>query len=111
MAIAPEEQQGMIEKIRELFQSNEASIDYGNDPNAWVEENLPDGAEASDVASCMPEVAEGMGGAYQANAARYNASHGAQSQAATSSVVNEISYTYNTIYQQNTFIYAEEGAR
>jgi hypothetical protein len=29
----------------------------------------------------------------------------------THSVINEISYTYNTVYQQNAFIYAEEGAQ
>jgi hypothetical protein len=101
----------MIDKILEIFQSNRVAVDYGSDPDSWVEENLPEGTEAADVAGCMPEVTERLGGPYQANAVRYNAYHGATAEAATHSVVNEISYTYNTIYQQNTFIYAEEGAQ
>ena len=111
MAVDPAEQQNMIDRLMELFQSNEASIDYGNDPQAWVDENLPEGAEPADVAGCMPEVTEQLGGPYQANAGQYNAYHGSSSSAATQSVVNEISYTYNTVYQQNAFIYAEEGAQ
>lgn len=101
----------VIDKLLGLFQSNSAAIDYGTDPQGWVEENLPEGTEAADVARCMPEVTERLGGPYQANAARYNATHGAAGEAATHSLVNEISYTYNTVYQQNTFIYAEEGAQ
>ena len=101
----------IIDKLLDLFQSNEAAIDYGTDPQGWVDENLPEGAEAADVAAAMPEVCGRLGGPYQANAARYNATHGAHGQAATHSVVNEVSYTYNTVYQQNAFIYAEEGAQ
>ncbi len=101
----------IIDKLLDLFQSNEAAIEYGTDPQGWVDENLPEGAEAADVAQAMPEVCGRLGGPYEANAARYNATHGAAAHPATASVVNEISYTYNTVYQQNAFIYAEEGAQ
>lgn len=101
----------LIEQIMELFQSNSASIDYGTDPNAWVEGHLPEGTEAADVARCLPEVSERLGSDYQANAVRYNVYHGVHGAPATHTVVNEISYTYNTINQQNTFIYAEDGAQ
>ena len=94
-----------------LFQSNEAAIEYGENPKEWCDEHLPEGTEPADVAHAMPEVCEGLPQGYQDNCARYNASHGAESYPATASVVNEISYTYNTVYQQNAFIYAEEGAQ
>ena len=55
----------------------------------------------------MPEVADHLGAPYQQNLADYNAQAGP----ATATPVNEISYTFNTTYQQNTFIYAEEGAQ
>ena len=103
--------EGIIDKILELFQSNSVAIEYGEDPQGWVEENLPEGTEAGDIARCMPEVAERLGGPYQANAVRYNAHYGSHGHAATNSVVNELSYTYNTVYQQNTYIHAEEGSQ
>lgn len=110
---SPEAQmdESIIEKLVGLFQSNSVAVDYGTDPQEWVEANLPEGTEAGDVARCMPEATARLGGPYQANAARYNASHGAAGEAATHTVVNEISYTYNTIYQQNAFIHAEEGSQ
>jgi hypothetical protein len=107
MAVSLEEQETIIDRILELFQSNEAAIEYGQDPQAWVEDNLPEGTEPSDVAEAMSEVAPRMGGIHQQNLAHYTAGGGA----ATASVVNEISYSYNTVYQQNAFIYAEEGAQ
>jgi hypothetical protein len=107
MALSPEEHQNLLDRILDLFQSNEASIEYGDDPGKWVDENLPEGTTPEDVAECMPEVGERLGGPYQHNLSHYT-SHGG---AATHSVVNEISYTYNTVYQQNAFIYAEEGAQ
>lgn len=103
--------ESIIEKILDLFQSNSVAIEYGEDPQGWVEENLPEGTEAGDIARCMPEVAERLGGPYQANAVRYNAHYGSHGHAATTSVVNELSYTYNTVYQQNTYIHAEEGSQ
>jgi hypothetical protein len=111
MAIDPAEQENLIDRLLELFQSNDAAIEYGNDPQGWVDDNLPEGVEPGDVAGCMPDVAGRLGGPYQGNAAQYNAYHGSAGSAATQSVINEISYTYNTIYQQNAFIYAEEGAQ
>ena len=111
MALDQEGMERLVEQIRGLFQSNEAAIEYGEDPKEWCDTHLPEGTEADDVASAMPEVCEGLPGGYQDNCARYNASHGAEGTAATGTVVNEISYTYNTVYQQNAFIYAEEGAQ
>ena len=111
MALDQEGMERLVEQIRGLFQSNEAAIEYGEDPKEWCDTHLPEGTEPGDVASAMPEVCEGLPGGYQDNCARYNASHGAEGTPATASVVNEISYTYNTVYQQNAFIYAEEGAQ
>jgi hypothetical protein len=110
-ATADTPDESIVDKIMDLFQSNEVTVEYGTDPKGWVEENLPEGTEAGDVARCMPDVTERLGGPYQANAVRYNAGHGAHGHPATQTVVNEISYTYNTVYQQNAFINAEEGAQ
>ncbi|MEL7210844.1 MAG: hypothetical protein AAGK32_21850, partial [Actinomycetota bacterium] len=55
---APAADESIVDRLLDLFQSNEASITYGDDPQGWVEENLPAGTEAADVASCVPEVAE-----------------------------------------------------
>jgi hypothetical protein len=107
MSLTPDQHDTLIDRIVELFQSNEASIEFGENPDQWVDEHLPEGTEAADVASCMPEVGERLGGPYQANLGHYTA----HSAPVTHSVINEISYTYNTVYQQNAFIYAEEGAQ
>jgi hypothetical protein len=107
MSLTPDQHDTLIDRIVELFQSNEASIDFGANPDQWVAEHLPEGTEAADVASCMPEVGERLGGPYQQNLGHYTA----HSAPVTHSVINEISYTYNTVYQQNAFIYAEEGAQ
>ena len=110
MAINPEETETLIDRLMSLFQSNEVAVGYGENPDRWVEDNLPEGTEAADVARCMPEVGERLGGGYQENLARYNASHGATAQAATQHVTHEIAYNYNTIYQQNAFVIAGEGS-
>jgi hypothetical protein len=101
----------LIEQLRGLFQSNEAITEYGEDPKEWCDTHIPEETTPDDVAQAWPEVCEGLPQGYQDNCARYNASHGAEGTAATHTVVNEISYVTNTTYQQNVFIYAEEGSQ
>lgn len=107
MAVDPEEQQALVDRIMAIFTNEAEANSFGEDPQAYIDENLPDDVEPGDIASCMPQVGEQLGGNYASNLASYN-SAGA---AATNSVVNEIAYTYNTTYQQNTFIHAEEGSQ
>lgn len=107
MAVDPEEQQDLVDRIMAIFTNEAEANSFGEDPQGYIDENLPDGVEPGDIASCMPEVGEQLGGNYASNLAGYNSA----STAATNSVVNEIAYTYNTTYQQNTFIYAEEGSQ
>ena len=107
MALPPEEQQTLVDKILAIFTNEANAASFGQDPEGYIAENLPEGTEPGDIAACMPRVAEGVGGGYAGNLAGYNAA----GTAATNSVVNEIAYTYNTIYQQNSFIYAEAGAQ
>ncbi|MEL7207757.1 MAG: hypothetical protein AAGK32_05925, partial [Actinomycetota bacterium] len=100
----------IVDRLLDLFRSDQAAAEYGRDPGGWVEQNLPAATTPDDVAECIGEVTERMGPPFQANAAHYVARHGTGT-AATGSVVNEVSYTYNTTYQQNAFILAEEGAQ
>jgi hypothetical protein len=107
MALDAEGQQQLLDQIMAIFTNEANASSFGEDPQGYIDENLPEGTEPADVAACMPEVGESLGGNYSSNLASYNASNAA----ATNSVVNEIAYTYNTTYQQNTFIYAEEGSQ
>jgi hypothetical protein len=107
MALDPEGQQELLDRIMAIFTNEAEAGAFGEDPQAYIDENLPEGTEPGDVASCMPQVAENLGDSYGSNLSGYNAT----AAAATPSVATEIAYTYNTTYQQNTFIYAEEGSQ
>lgn len=94
-----EHDEDLIDRILAIF-TNEAEAEaFNEDPDAYVEEHLPEGTEGADVAACLPEVGDRLGVRFD------NTAHVGGSPAA------QISHTYNTIYQQNAFIYAEEGAQ
>ncbi|OWY62590.1 hypothetical protein B7486_57595, partial [cyanobacterium TDX16] len=95
------------DRIMAIFTNEADATAFGEDPEGYIDENLPEGVEPGDIASCMPQVAENLGGSYAGNLAGYNSA----AAAATPTVATEIAYTYNTTYQQNTFIYAEEGSQ
>ncbi len=106
MEMSREGMDQIVERITSLFsQSNEVN-QFSEDPDGWVEENLPEGTEPADVASCMPQVASRLGGVHQSNLANYT-SHGAP---VTPTPAAEVAYTYNTVYQQNAFVLAGEGS-
>jgi len=107
MALDPEGQTELLDKIMAIFTNEAEAASFGEDPQGYIDENLPEGTEPGDVAGCMPAVGESLGGSYGGNLSAYNATGAA----ATPSVASEIAYTYNTTYQQNTFIYAEEGSQ
>ncbi len=90
----------LIEKIKAIF-TNEADAEaFNEDPDGYVAEHLPEGTEGGDVAACLPEVGVRTGLDFS------NVAHAGGGSAAA-----QLSHTYTTIYQQNAFIYAEEGAQ
>ena len=91
----------LIERITAIFTNEAEAGKFNDDPDAYVDENLPEGTEGADVASCLPEVAERTGLDFT-NVA---------STGGGASAAGQISHSYETIYQQNSFIYAEEGAQ
>jgi hypothetical protein len=91
----------LIERITAIFSNEAEAAAYGDDPQGYVDEHLPEGTEAADVASCLPEVGERTGLDFS------NVAHVAPQATAAA----QISHSYTTIYQQNAFIYAEEGSQ
>jgi hypothetical protein len=91
----------LIERITAIFTNEASAAEFNEDPDAYVDEHLPEGTEGADVAACMPAVAERTGLDFS-NVA---------STGGGASAAGEISHTYQTIYQQNSFIYAEEGSQ
>jgi pyocin large subunit-like protein len=92
----------LIEKITAIFTNEADASEFNEDPDAWVEEHLPEGTEGADVASCLPEVGYRSG---------LDFSNVASTGGHAASPAGHISHTYQTIYQQNSFIYAEEGSQ
>jgi hypothetical protein len=92
----------LIERITAIFTNEADATAFNQDPDAYVDENLPEGTEAADVASCLPEVASRTGLDFS------NVAHTAPPAA---TAAGQLSYSYETIYQQNSFIYAEEGSQ
>jgi len=92
----------LIEQITAIFSNEADATAFNEDPDAYVEENLPEGTEAADVASCMPEVAERTG---------LDFSNVASTATPAATAASQLSTSYTTIYQQNSFIYAEEGSQ
>jgi hypothetical protein len=92
----------LIEKITAIFTNEADATEFNEDPDGYVDEHLPEGTEGADVASCLPEVASRTGLDFT------NVAHTAPPAA---TAAGHLSYTYETIYQQNSFIYAEEGSQ
>jgi hypothetical protein len=92
----------LIERISAIFTNEADATAFNQDPDAYVDENLPEGTEAADVASCLPDVGERTG---------LDFTNVASSGAPAATAAGQLSYTYETIYQQNSFIYAEEGSQ
>jgi hypothetical protein len=96
-----ESREDLIERITAIFTNEADATEFNDDPDAYVDEHLPEGTEGADVASCLPEVG------YRTGLDFSNvASTGGHASAA-----GQISHTYETIYQQNSYIYAEEGSQ
>jgi hypothetical protein len=91
----------LIERITAIFTNEAEAGKFNDDPDAYVDENLPEGTEGADVASCLPEVG------YRTGLDFTNVA----STGGGASAAGQISHSYETIYQQNSFIYAEEGAQ
>jgi hypothetical protein len=91
----------LIERITAIFTNEADAAEFNEDPDAYVDEHLPEGTEGADVASCMPAVAERTGLDFS-NVA---------STGGGPSAAGQLSHTYQTIYQQNSYIYAEEGSQ
>jgi len=91
----------LIEQITALFTNEASAGEFNEDPDAYVDEHLPEGTEAADISGCLPEVAERTGLDFS-NVA---------STGGGASAAGQLSHTYQTIYQQNSFIYAEEGSQ
>jgi len=92
----------LIEKITAIFTNEADASEFNEDPDGYVAEHLPEGTEGADVASCLPEVASRTGLDFS------NVAHSAPPAA---TAAGQLSYSYETIYQQNSFIYAEEGSQ
>jgi hypothetical protein len=91
----------LIERITAIFTNEADAAAFNEDPDAYAEDNLPEGTTGEDVSSCLPEVSERTGLDFS-----NVASTGGGATAA-----GQISHTYQTIYQQNSYIYAEEGSQ
>ena len=96
-----QEREDLIEKIAAIFTNEADARAFNDDPDGFSDENLPEGTEAADVAAALPEVGERTGLDFS-NVA---------STGGGASAAGELSHTYTTIYQQNSFIYAEEGSQ
>jgi hypothetical protein len=92
----------LIEQITALFTNEADASEFNEDPDAWAEDHLPEGTEAADVASCLPEVGYRTG---------LDFSNVASTGGHAATPAGHLSHTYQTIYQQNSFIYAEEGSQ
>jgi hypothetical protein len=91
----------LIERITAIFTNEADATEFNEDPDGYVDEHLPEGTEASDVQDALPEVGERTGFDFT-NVA---------STGGGASAAGHLSHTYTTIYQQNSFIYAEEGSQ
>jgi hypothetical protein len=95
-----EAREDLIERITAIFTNEANATEFNENPDAYVDEHLPEGTEAADISSCLPDVGERTGLDFS-NVASTGGS----------SPAGELSHTYQTIYQQNTSIYAEEGSQ
>jgi hypothetical protein len=93
--------EGVIDQITAIFTNEAEAGKFNEDPEAYVDEHLPEGTEGADVAAALPTVAERTGLDFS-NVA---------STGGGASAAGQLSHTYETIYQQNTYIYAEEGSQ
>jgi len=92
-----EAREDLIERITAIFTNEAEAGEFDEDPEGY----LPEGAEAEDVDAVLPEVADRTG---------LDFSNVATSAGGTSAAAH-VGYVHETVYQQNTFIYAEEGAQ
>jgi hypothetical protein len=91
----------LIERITAIFTNEADAREFNQDPDGYTGEHLPEGTEGADVAGVLPEVGHRTGLDFS-NVA---------STGGGASAAGELSHTYQTIYQQNSFIYAEEGSQ
>ena len=96
-----EAREDLIERITAIFTNEADASDFNEDPDGYVADHLPEGTEGEDVSSVLPDVGERTGLDFS-NVA---------STGGGASAAGELSHTYTTIYQQNSFIYAEEGSQ
>jgi hypothetical protein len=96
-----ETREDLIETITAIFTNEADASEFNEDPDAYVDEHLPEGTEGADVTGVLPDVAERTGLDFS-NVA---------STGGGASAAGQISHTYQTIYQQNSYIYAEEGSQ
>jgi hypothetical protein len=96
-----ESREDLIERITAIFTNEADASEFNEDPDAWAEDHLPEGTEGADVASCLPDVGYRTGLDFS-NVASTGVHH---------SPAAQLSHSYQTIYQQNSFIYAEEGSQ
>ncbi|OWY62108.1 hypothetical protein B7486_60200 [cyanobacterium TDX16] len=96
-----EAREDLIERITAIFTNEADAREFNEDPEGYTGEHLPEGTEGADVAGVLPEVGHRTGLDFS-NVA---------STGGGASAAGELSHTYQTIYQQNSFIYAEEGSQ
>jgi hypothetical protein len=96
-----EAREDLIERITAIFTNEADAREFNEDPEGYTGEHLPEGTEGADVAAVLPEVGDRTGLDFS-NVA---------STGGGASAAGELSHTYETIYQQNTYIYAEEGSQ
>jgi hypothetical protein len=96
-----EAREDLIERITAIFTNEADAREFNDDPDGYTGEHLPEGTEGADVAGVLPEVGHRTGLDFS-NVA---------STGGGASAAGELSHTYQTIYQQNSFIYAEEGSQ
>jgi hypothetical protein len=92
-----EAREDLIERITAIFTNEANAGEFEDDPEGY----MPEGAEAEDVDAVLPEVAERTG---------LDFSNVATSAGGTSAAAH-VGYVHETVYQQNTYIYAEEGSQ
>ena len=96
-----EAREDLIERITAIFTNEADAAEFNEDPEGYVDEHLPEGVDGGDVAACLPEVG------YRTGLDFTNVA----STGGGASAAGQISHTYQTIYQQNTYIHAEEGSQ
>jgi hypothetical protein len=91
----------LIERISSIFTNEADARSFNEDPDGFVADRLPEGTEGEDVVGVLPDVA-GRTGLDFSNVA---------STGGSASAAGQLSHTYETIYQQNSLVYAEQGAQ